>query len=630
MSTRANVRGQQCRSKDRRPSVARRLLHHLVHSGTAGHGKGTVNEDRSVLRPACAGNDMLAARAGRGSSFFRLRRLVVKRARHEFHHYRPQDVSELPSFTMPTCFVPGCTSGYKSNLEKRHFFAPPSDPQLLERHVIDGQVVEIDRGCWALQPDAVPCQFPNVPSYLSRTIKRRRSPKERASLPNKVVLVTTPSVECQQEVPDPVHNIDFAEIVENGSSLKLPKNWRMGDLEEDTGKPRQVVFYNAGMKDDVYAILKSVAIHEDLTAQCKMQHPCLPSGAYLHFICDVPHVIKCVRNHLVKHKYGQIGDHKLNYNHYEQLYDAEKKVEIKVVPKLTEYHIKPQKLQAMNVRLATQLFSRSVAIGFKVYRELNVPGFDDTAGTEKVTSLLNDLFDILNAKIPQAGIRKGSPKIKFLEEFLDMLNQTEARKDVKLIASNQTVESLRVTLMSVLCIIEFLHSEGVSYILTAKLNQDPLERFFGLVRSLGGDEDHPTVTKFSQLFRLLSLYTPVKVAVKGNCERGSDRVLLSAFESLGEKRREALVRKSAMKDKVWQQLMSIPFHDLSRVPDDHGSNVPSPEATALYYLAGYVAFKLKKTTRCEVCKEDALGRRDSLPKEALLVIEREYDVAMFE
>nr|XP_037286254.1 uncharacterized protein LOC119179289 [Rhipicephalus microplus] len=151
-----------------------------------------------------------------------------------------------------------------------------------------------------------------------------------------------------------------------------------------------------------------------------------------------------------------------------------------------------------------------------------------------------------------------------------------------------------------------------------------LQRFFGLVRSFGGDEDHPTVTKFSQLFRLLSLYTPVKVAVKGNCESGSDRVLLSAFESLGEKRREALVRKSAMKDKVWQQLMSIPFHALSSDADDHEYNAPSPEATALYYLAGYVAFKLKKTTRCEVCKEDALGRRDSLSKEAILVIEREY------
>ncbi|KAL3193520.1 hypothetical protein MRX96_016873 [Rhipicephalus microplus] len=69
---------------------------------------------------------------------------------------------------------------------------------------------------------------------------------------------------------------------------------------------------------------------------------------------------------------------------------------------------------------------------------------------------------------------------------------------------------------------------------------------------------------------------------------------------------------------------SIPFHALSSDADDHEYNAPSPEATALYYLAGYVAFKLKKTTRCEVCKEDALGRRDSLSKEAILVIEREY------
>lgn len=38
----------------------------------------------------------------------------------------------------------------------------------------------------------------------------------------------------------------------------------------------------------------------------KIPHPCLPDGQYLHFICDVPHVIKCIRNHLLKHQYGQV------------------------------------------------------------------------------------------------------------------------------------------------------------------------------------------------------------------------------------------------------------------------------------------------------------------------------------
>ncbi|KAH7978767.1 hypothetical protein HPB49_006698 [Dermacentor silvarum] len=358
-------------------------------------------------------------------------------------------------------------------------------------------------------------------------------------------------------------------------------------------------------------------------AQYKIAHPCI-DGAFLHFMCDVPHIIKSVRNRMMKHKYGLIGEHQANYQHYERLFETEKKAHIKVVPKLTEYHVKPQRLQTMNVRLATQLFSQSVGIGLEVYRQLTVPGFADSTGTEEFTLLMNDLFDILNAKVPPDGIKKGSPKIQFLKDFLEMMNRTESNKNVKLFASAQTVESIRVTLMSILSLIEFLDSKGVNYILTGSLNQDPLERFFGLLRSFGGDEDHPMVTKFSQIFRILSLYTPVKMAVKENCETGSDRILLSAFESLGAKRKDALRQKSVHKELVWKKLMAIPFTELCSAADDHGYNAPAPETTALYYLAGYVAFKLRKTTRCENCMKEALGSHNSLPPEAVLVIERAF------
>lgn len=151
-----------------------------------------------------------------------------------------------------------------------------------------------------------------------------------------------------------------------------------------------------------------------------------------------------------------------------------------------------------------------------------------------------------------------------------------------------------------------------------------MQRFFGLVRSFGGDEDHPTVTNFGQLFRLLSLYTPVKLAVKGNCEGGNDQVLLSAFDSLGEKRREALQKKNAVKEEVWKRLKRIPFHDLCNLPDDHTYNVLSPEETAQYYLAGYVAFKVNRAADCADCKKDLVGSQDALPAEALLIIERAH------
>ncbi|XP_049526218.1 uncharacterized protein LOC119457590 [Dermacentor silvarum] len=107
----------------------------------------------------------------------------------------------------------------------------------------------------------------------------------------------------------------------------------------------------------------------------------------------------------------------------------------------------------MNVRLATQLFSRSVAIGPKLYREQRKPGFEDGEGTEKFM-------------------------MQVIKNFLIMLNMTEKNsieRNTKLFASQLTTESLRVTFMSVLDIITLLLDKYIRYMLTAKLNQDPLE-----------------------------------------------------------------------------------------------------------------------------------------------------------
>lgn len=59
-----------------------------------------------------------------------------------------------------------------------------------------------------------------------------------------------------------------------------------------------------------------------------------------------------------------------------------------------------------------------------------------------------------------------------------MLNTTErnaVKKNLKLFASQQTMESLRVTLLSTIDVTALLLAQGANYVLTAKLNQDPLE-----------------------------------------------------------------------------------------------------------------------------------------------------------
>ncbi|KAH8027862.1 hypothetical protein HPB51_010829 [Rhipicephalus microplus] len=195
----------------------------------------------------------------------------------------------------------------------------------------------------------------------------------------------------------------------------------------------------------------------------KIPHPTLEEGRSLHFMCDVLHIVKCVRNHLLAHTYGKAGSDSVNFEQYKKLHETEENQQLKVII-----------------------------------------------------------------------------------EFLDMLNSTEeesVNNNTKLFASQMTTESLRVTLMSVIDIITWPHNKDVRYVLTAKLNQDPLERFFGVVRSFGGDEDHSTITHFGQIFRLLSLYTPLKMATKGNCTSEADPVLVSVKHSLSAKKLEALSRK---------------------------------------------------------------------------------------
>ena len=50
---------------------------------------------------------------------------------------------------------------------------------------------------------------------------------------------------------------------------------------------------------------------------------------------------------------------------------------------------------------------------------------------------------------------------------------------------------------------------GISYILTAKLNQDCLENFFSAIRAKGGLHDHPSPLEFKYRFRsyILGIYT---------------------------------------------------------------------------------------------------------------------------
>lgn len=134
------------------------------------------------------------------------------------------------------------------------------------------------------------------------------------------------------------------------------------------------------------------------------------------------------------------------------------------------------------------------------------------------------------------------------------------------------------------------------------LNVFLLQRFFGIVRSFHGDDDHPTIIQFSQIYRLLSLFTPVRNAVKGNCSGPAEGVLVSIHESLAEKAKAAAELKLAVEAKLDKKLLGmVCTEDVCCDERDHGYQKAGAHEMVVYYLAGYVHKKITKTITCEEC-----------------------------
>ncbi|KAG0416296.1 hypothetical protein HPB47_006512 [Ixodes persulcatus] len=399
----------------------------------------------------------------------------------------------------------------KSRLCDLHF--QPEDILKTYTHIIDGKKGEIARGKWSLAEGSQPKVFPNLPTYLSKPpVKKRKLPDRERPRPDTSARkkdrtdLTRVSEECASNFDVPVTNdvptmTDIEEYGFNKVALEAiqayfnskPGSSNYGTLLIDEMKLRESVECNPstykfdgfvdfsgtapeanGKLADHALVVMFVPIFESWVQPVASfaTKGAAPGVALAKMVLES---VLQLEHHGVS-VVAVVSD--VCFDHYKQLYKTEENNQLKVVQKLTASHINPSNLQKMNVRLATQLFSRSVALGLRYYREKDTPGLQDSLGTEEFTLLVNNLFDALNAKIPDEGIRINSPQIRIIEEFLEMLNSTEKGckdNNTKMFTSQMTAESLRVTLMSVLDIVEFLHSQGVRYVLTAKLNQDPLE-----------------------------------------------------------------------------------------------------------------------------------------------------------
>lgn len=152
-----------------------------------------------------------------------------------------------------------------------------------------------------------------------------------------------------------------------------------------------------------------------------------------------------------------------------------------------------------------------------------------------------------------------------------------------------TAEGLWISLESTIDLSNYLLNEcNFIYVLTGKLNQDCLEKFFGIIRQVAGPNDLPATPTFLQLYRILSVYSPlVKAPKTGNCSISTVITLSDLKEIVKDPDNlpERIKKINVLKEKI-DKILEDGHYDCDDIFLDHNYADSTSFECIVYYLAG--------------------------------------------
>ena len=195
-------------------------------------------------------------------------------------------------------------------------------------------------------------------------------------------------------------------------------------------------------------------------------------------------------------------------------YDKDRELSIRTAPKLTDRHICPSNFEKMKVKYATQILSHTVAASLCMY--VSVGAISPSAiGTAEFLSKFDALFDCVNSstikstKELKCALTNTTSHLSFLKEmynFIAKLKVFDGNVDVT--GRIRCLKGWLVSINAITLIWTHLQEKhAFKFLLTRRLNTDPLENFFGSIRQQGGNSDSPTPIQFTRTFSNLLIFS---------------------------------------------------------------------------------------------------------------------------
>ena len=318
-------------------------------------------------------------------------------------------------------------------------------------------------------------------------------------------------------------------------------------------------------------------------------------GQKIYATYDPPHLLKSVRNNLMEKVAFKIDSRDVaTWEDFQKFYDTDsgRDLRVQAAPKLSAAnHVSTSPFKKMRVKFAAQVFSGAVSAGMKtlalVTKDSSINGqrMADTAETFK---LFDNMFDCFNSsrktdsKPYKCAITAKSQHWDLLEEARIFFEKVECwGADKKGIMKLTRPPCFNGWLLAISCLKQLssdLYAEGLTYLTTRNLNQDPLENLFAHIRHSGGDRENPSVGQFRESLRymMISACLDLHHHAGTNCEMDVAQTLFDSTTVSSLPTERSRVAEDEPLD----------FNDT--VNEDSMRDFPSDlmQANVLYYIAG--------------------------------------------
>lgn len=264
----------------------------------------------------------------------------------------------------------------------------------------------------------------------------------------------------------------------------------------------------------------------------------------------------------------------------------------------------------MNVRLAVETLSNSVANSMQFLMDRNYEEFSNAAATIKFVRVMNDIFDVMNSKrlLDTNSLKSALNPLNQKAIFDFFENARKYLQSLKLPDKNEVISSNKrtafrgfiINMINIKSMYEECVETGLMNCLpTFKFSQDHVESFFGRIRSKGGYNDNPTVEQFCSAFRRIVINNEITSSELSNCKDSLNILYVSS-----RRPKLAPVQSSAHEQlPEYDEFLANIQHVAGKEEIDSCNYLlDNLEDTSIAHTAGWIENKIE-TSGCFLCTE---------------------------